>query len=313
MPSLVSIVVPTYNRNQLLCDTLDYLLRQDYPHTHLIVVDQSADHDSATWKYLEQNSNRIEYVRLSQPNLPAARNVGIARSQGEVVVFCDDDMVVPPDTVSRLLQLYRDPKVWGATVSVFQPQQANEFHAATQNPEKNPPNISRVNDFNGGFMSYRKELFDRIGGFDEWVGTQPLSAAEDFEFSWRATVANYGLYRDAGIPILHLWGEPGGCSRQLMEGQLQYRTSVKLITYAFLKNRRPGLAGWLWAILRSYHAWIFNRKLLTTHPLTVYRRHLVFAAAVRFAIDAVKSNQSASSARFSSPVHSASIKSKAPQ
>src|SRR6266700_4320514 len=98
----VSVIVPTYNRNNRLRQTLEHVLRQDYPRFEVVVVDQSEDHDHETAAYLSSISEQIRYCPLQVPNLPAARNVGISQSRGDIVVFFDDDLDIPRDTLSRI-------------------------------------------------------------------------------------------------------------------------------------------------------------------------------------------------------------------
>ena len=57
-----SVVVPTYQREQVLCDTIAYLLDLSYPHYELIVVDQTPLHEPQTEQFLQQVMPRIRYI-----------------------------------------------------------------------------------------------------------------------------------------------------------------------------------------------------------------------------------------------------------
>src|SRR5580692_10403723 len=115
MLPLVSIIVPTYQREKLLCETIGYLLAQDYPNRELLIVDQSSNHEPATARYLDSIAAQVRYFHLAQPNLPAARNFGIRQSRGEIIFFFDADLVIPPNTVSQLVPSYSNSDVWGLT------------------------------------------------------------------------------------------------------------------------------------------------------------------------------------------------------
>lgn len=102
---LVSVVVPTHNEEADIARTLDSLLALRYPHKEIIVVDNSTD---ATWSILE--SYRESGVQAYRQPLPdgrcGARNYGILKARGEVVVVLNADVLVPPDFVDRIVPHY---------------------------------------------------------------------------------------------------------------------------------------------------------------------------------------------------------------
>jgi teichuronic acid biosynthesis glycosyltransferase TuaG len=89
---LISVIVTTYNRVELLSLTLDSILRQTYINLEVIVVsDGSTD---GTDDFMGSfNDSRISYLKLEyNSGLPAVvRNLGIKNSSGEYIAFCDDD------------------------------------------------------------------------------------------------------------------------------------------------------------------------------------------------------------------------------
>ena len=105
----VSVIIATYRRRALLCDTVRHILKQGYPHLEVIVVDQTEpglgegmDHDLLA---------SVQYVRAAQPNLPRARNLGLDRSHGAILLFCDDDIVPCQDWINAHARHYCDPQV----------------------------------------------------------------------------------------------------------------------------------------------------------------------------------------------------------
>src|SRR4051812_14020232 len=222
MVPFVSIIVATYRREDLLRSTLQQLLDQDYPRYEPIVADQSSDHEQETSDFLIQNAARIRYFRLEQPNLPAARNFAIQRAAGDIIAFVDDDMIVPRDCVSKLVEAYRNEEVWGATGFTLghaeadeRNQRAHEKRVASGRTSVNE--LIRVKHFNGCLMSFRREIFERVGYFDEWMGSQPMAAGEDSEFCYRATSAGLGLWLNPALVTQHLVGKRGGCGRRELD------------------------------------------------------------------------------------------------
>ncbi len=110
-----SVIVATYNRQDVLCQTLSFLLAQQYPNIELIVVDQTPSISARLSDFLRQSGDLIAYHQLNVPNLPAARNVGVMKSTGDIVIFVDDDVVVGPHFVEQHMSAYADWSVSGVT------------------------------------------------------------------------------------------------------------------------------------------------------------------------------------------------------
>lgn len=91
---LFSLVVPTYNRRQLLERTLQSVWAQDCADYELIVVDDGSDDGSR--EYLSGLGNRIVYIPQDHRGPGVARNAAIARASGEYLAFLDsDDLLMP--------------------------------------------------------------------------------------------------------------------------------------------------------------------------------------------------------------------------
>jgi len=89
--SLVSVILTTYNRCELISKSISSVLKQDYPQLELVVVD---DHSSDnTYDILRQyNDKRINYIRHQRNlGLASARNTGLSASRGKYIAFLDDD------------------------------------------------------------------------------------------------------------------------------------------------------------------------------------------------------------------------------
>ena len=108
----VSVIIPAYNEESVIVDTVGAALASGYPKMEIIVIDDgSADRTS---ELVEENFGRDPRVRLiSQPNRgkPAALNHGLAEASGEIIVSIDADTLVDPDAVRLLVRYFADPKV----------------------------------------------------------------------------------------------------------------------------------------------------------------------------------------------------------
>lgn len=88
-PLPVSVVIPTYNRAELLRRTLDSVLAQRVQPLEVIVVDDGSVDDSRA--VCEGYGDAVRYIWQENRGLPGARNTGIAAARGEWVALCDSD------------------------------------------------------------------------------------------------------------------------------------------------------------------------------------------------------------------------------
>jgi glycosyltransferase involved in cell wall biosynthesis len=102
--SLVSIVVPTYNRSKLLKECLESLLVQTYRDFEIIVVDDgSADDTQMTVTEIAQKHNRVRYYSRPHLGVSAARNFGLTKAAGEFIGFFDSDDLWPPNYIETMV------------------------------------------------------------------------------------------------------------------------------------------------------------------------------------------------------------------
>lgn len=99
--SQVSVILPTYNRANMVGRAVKSVLGQSYDNLELIVVDDaSSDH---TKKVIQEfDDNRLKYIRHDEnQGQAAAENTGIGRSTGEYIAFIDDDVEWLPSKVKN--------------------------------------------------------------------------------------------------------------------------------------------------------------------------------------------------------------------
>jgi glycosyltransferase involved in cell wall biosynthesis len=102
---LISIVIPVFNGQIHLRETIESVLNQDYKNFELIVVDDGSTDD--TGEILDRYQDRALIIRQSNSGPGAARNKGIRRAAGELIAFLDADDLWPADNLSQHVSVIR--------------------------------------------------------------------------------------------------------------------------------------------------------------------------------------------------------------
>lgn len=99
----LSVVIPTYNRAALLCDTLSAVLAQDCPADEVIVVDDGSTDNTAevVAKF------GVRFLRQANAGDLVARNTGLAAASTELVAFCDSDDLWHPGFLAAMQSLWQ--------------------------------------------------------------------------------------------------------------------------------------------------------------------------------------------------------------
>lgn len=183
-----SVIIPTYNRADLLKNCLEAVAVQSVSHDSyeiIVINDGSRDHSDSVIETFKRQNPYINFACIKQENcgVSHARNRGIERAQGEIVFFTDDDCVVPPNWIETLADGYRrHPDVGGVggwyrytedalKKSSYAAYTSYEF-AAHYVADKEIKTRHFINPAgNTSNMSYRKSALDKVGGFDEEMRT----------------------------------------------------------------------------------------------------------------------------------------------
>ncbi len=105
MTSSLSIILPTYNERENICEMIDYL-RKDFDLAEIIVVDDNSP--DGTWQLVKSkaaNDSHIKLIRRSgKRNLVSSLREGICIASWDVIVWLDCDFSMPPEIISKLVE-----------------------------------------------------------------------------------------------------------------------------------------------------------------------------------------------------------------
>ena len=230
---LVSVIIPTYNRDATIGATLDSALAQTYPALEIVVVDDGSTDD--TQQILAPLLHDIVNIRQENRGVAAARNEGISRSRGSIVMFLDsDDLWLPKsvETQVAVLEAAGDAvpcSMCDLTMNRRDGDDETMFAERRLRPRHTEGLWTNVQDvlatrflFTNQTLAIRRSALESAGLFDEslWV-------MEDFELAMRLSIIGPWAYTTRTLAV---WQE--GSSNSLTEraGRDQKRLNATLLT-----------------------------------------------------------------------------------
>lgn len=236
----VSVVVATRNRDTCLIELLKSLFLQKYSDFEVIVVDQSDKSFPAKDNYYQKIKTKITIVRSQSKGAGRARNIGIKKAKGQIIVFLDDDVVADKDLIKSHVEAYGNKSIGAVCGRVI--TRGQKIEADNQQTGR----IKWWGEFTDGFSSsvsqevttaitcnssWRCDVLGRIGGFDEKLDL----IREDSDLSLRTIAEGYKIAFIPKALAYHHRAESGGYRKT--EGRLDwYRGFFRCETYFFLKH-----------------------------------------------------------------------------
>ncbi len=213
----VSVVVCTRDRHDTIGQAIESIAQCDYPDFDIHIMDQSTTDgtkqiiDSITPKYAE--TCPIVYHHLDKAGLSRSYNAGMRVSNGDIIAFTDDDVIVPTDWVQKIVNAFQnDPQVALLYGQVCVPKSLEEsVRQGVIVPAltfKNREAIHKGKTFKvfgmGANMAIRRTLLSSVEGFDEALGGGgPLRSAQDYDFSYRTYLTGKTILLEPSVWVDH--------------------------------------------------------------------------------------------------------------
>lgn len=110
MDDLISVIIPFYNRLDLVKNSIESVLNQTYHNYEIILIDDGSTEDVAEMKACFSEDTRLKWITQKNTGVAAARNVGIAAAEGEYIAFLDSDDLFKSEKLEKQLWLMKENK-----------------------------------------------------------------------------------------------------------------------------------------------------------------------------------------------------------
>lgn len=245
----ISVVIPTFNRAEMVCRCVQSVLDTQWPELEVIVVDDCSPDDTMN-RVKERFESKVKYIRNERNSFQAvSRNNGARIAAGDFLFFLDDDNIVEVDIFREMSRAFDENPQLGLVAPMaihMRPGKSNviwslgsDFNHWTSQPKDRCPNLP-LSELPDGVKSYPtsyypngfmvpKKVFDEVGGFDE----NYVQIFEESDFGWKIREAGYEeIVLTTARTEHHGFLEPG-CVPELRQLGIEkpYRT------YCFARNR----------------------------------------------------------------------------
>ena len=281
---LTAIGIPTFNRGNILLNTINEVLSHDIPVDEIIVVDQSDWYPEGVREQLDILSQQgaIVYLRQDTPNLPMARNRILVESTCDIVIFIDDDVSLSSGFVAAHKANYTDQDVWAVCGGLSEEElpirpfrqrtwpkilDYKHFDLAWGTREED------FGNFKGCNHSVRRGIALELNGYDE--AFQGVALREETDMAFRIMDADGRIVFDPEAHLHHLRAPAGGCRVNTWGDWSAGRASMRFA----LKNRKL-LGRYVWPELwYAYRLGVLNRNNWK-HPGRIAVRTGMFLSAM---------------------------------
>jgi glycosyltransferase involved in cell wall biosynthesis len=217
----ISVVICTYNRGAYLSDLFDSIEKQDFNKAdfEIILVDNNSTDNTKEIcnAFIEKNIDmNVSYASETKQGLSFARNRGIKESEGDIIVFLDDDALVFKNYLTEINRFFNDNTHIFAGGGKILPKYENKrpiWMSSFLEPVVSVLNMGEnIKEFRnnqypiGASMFMRKEVFKTIGTFNTKLGRtgKKLIGGEEKDLFLRLKKAGYKLYYLPRAVIYHV-------------------------------------------------------------------------------------------------------------
>ena len=190
-----SVVIPTKNRRDILCETIASILQQDEPLEIIVLDDGSKD---GTSEMLRARFPGVRVESFGRSRGPAyRRNQGARLAKGEFLFTIDDDCILPhADTFARTIEAFDDERIGAVTIPFINVHKDADV-VVTAAPDDQQTYVGL--EYYGGMVAFRRDLFVELSGYRPYY----FMHIEEGDYALRMLNAGYFVKWGTAPPIDH--------------------------------------------------------------------------------------------------------------
>lgn len=205
---MISIIVPTYKRNNKLIQCCKSLLANHAKQIEILILDQNNETSTDISTFVQSYPSIIRYIKTNTRNKSKALNQAILLAKGNIIAFTDDDCIVSSTWIKHIRTAFN-------THSTISCVTGNTFPYGSIPPKSCPPTIkTKTKLFTkpqkhtiigyGNNFAIRKPILLSMGAFKNWLGPGSIgSNCEDGEILLRLLTNKYSILHDALMILYH--------------------------------------------------------------------------------------------------------------
>jgi len=212
---LVSVIIPTYNRDQYVADALDSVWVQSYRPLEVVVVDDGSTDDTETvvdeWITAHQSDEfEATYGYQENSGAPSARNHGLRETTGGWVKFLDSDDILHPESIERQVEASQslgDREIVFGDLGRMDAEGENRYVDEIEAPEEEESSFEYLLDhiLVTPMPLHRRSLLEEVGGFREEV-----EKGQEYDLHLRLAVSGVGFVYEPGVAVYKRAGTEEG-------------------------------------------------------------------------------------------------------
>lgn len=196
-----SVIVPTYNRSELLRETLDNFVKTSTRSNYEIIIYDDASTEDLSLVAKDFNALQVRSEINQGPSV--GRNIAVKYAKGSILFFLDSDTIIPEDSLETIERIIEEENYVGVSGNLSKKIRFENFASNFKNIYLHYMGIMLNRDtsyLSGGFSGIKKSIYESVGGFNEEFGRTPC---EDLELGERIS-AKHRLCFEKEFEMEHL-------------------------------------------------------------------------------------------------------------
>jgi cellulose synthase/poly-beta-1,6-N-acetylglucosamine synthase-like glycosyltransferase len=198
----VTVIIPAYNEEEGIISTIKSVLEVDYPKDKMeVMVVDDGSKDSTYKKALSVKDSRLSVYTKSNGGKATALNFGIKKAKGSLIVTMDADSTVAKDALIKMIPFFSNQRIMCVSPSILVDKPRGILQRVQQIEyllgvflRRAFASVNALHITPGAFSAYRKDFFEKYGGFEVGNLTEDMEMALRIQYNgYRIESSDYSL------------------------------------------------------------------------------------------------------------------------